>query len=478
MIKILEKYKKHIPTFLFYDYETFGTSPALDKPAQFACVRTDVNFNIIDKSKILFCYPPVDYLPNPEAILITGITPQYTFLKGCNEFYFSKYIHNILNIGNTCIVGYNNIHFDDEITRNIFYRNLIDPYGWSWKKGNSRWDLLNVLRAYYAFRPKGINWPINKFGLPSFKLEDFSKANGISHFLVHDALSDVYATISLAKLLKEKNKRLFQFLFQNRAKKTLLSLININKMQPVFYISGLFGADRSNVSLIAPILWHPKNKNILICIDLTKNIFSLIIYLNSICEKSVHYNKTFSLGLLFVYINRCPILAPVNCLSQKDLNRLSINYEYCYYNLRLLKKSVLLKNRILFLLSYENIVISKDIDLKIYDAFFCNKDKDNINILHQNLPLNYCNNRILFYDNRINEILFRCKARNFPYFLNKNEKNIWFQHCRTVLNKDLIHNYKLNIYTLLKQYSDNRKKILLLKELLIYVKELENYILS
>ncbi|HXK00454.1 MAG TPA: exodeoxyribonuclease I, partial [Buchnera sp. (in: enterobacteria)] len=215
-------------TFLFYDYETFGTNPALDKPAQFACVRTDVDFNIIDRSKILFCYPPIDYLPNPEAVLITGITPQYTLVKGSNEFYFSKYIYNILNIGNTCVVGYNNIRFDDEITRNIFYRNLIDPYDWSWKNGNSRWDLLDVLRAYYALRPQGINWPKNKFGMPSFKLEDISKANKISHILVHNALSDVYATISLAKLLKEKNKRLFQFLFQNRAKKTLLSLININ----------------------------------------------------------------------------------------------------------------------------------------------------------------------------------------------------------------------------------------------------------
>ena len=477
MIKILKKYENYTSTFLFYDYETFGTSPALDKPAQFACVRTDVDFNIIDESKVLFCYPPVDYLPNPEAILITGITPQRTFIEGYNEFYFSKYIHTILNTGDTCIVGYNNIRFDDEITRNIFYRNLIDPYDWSWKNGNSRWDLLDVLRAYYAFRPKGINWPTNKFGMPSFKLEDISKANGISHFLVHDAISDVYATVSLAKLLKETNKRLFQFLFQNRSKKILLRLININKMQPVFYISGLFGATRSNVSLIVPILWHPRNNNILICIDLMKNIFSLTTYLNTICKKQVNYNKIFSLGLLFVYINRCPILAPVNCLSQKDLNRLSINYKYCCENLHSLKKLVLLKNRILFFLNYENAVISKDIDLKIYDAFFCNQDKIKINILHQKLPLNNFNDKILYHDNRINEILFRCKARNFPYFLNRHEKVIWLQHCRTVLNEELIYNYRSHIHTLLKKYGDHRKKIFLLKELLMYIKELENYIL-
>ncbi|MCW5196883.1 exodeoxyribonuclease I, partial [Buchnera aphidicola (Pemphigus obesinymphae)] len=270
MIKVFKKYKKNVSTFLFYDYETFGTNPASDKPSQFACIRTDINFNIIDKPKILFCYPPIDYLPNPEAILITGITPQKTFLDGYNEFYFSKYIYNIFNVGNTCIIGYNNIRFDDEITRNIFYRNLLDPYSWSWKNNNSRWDLLGVLRTYYAIRPNGINWPVNEIGMPSFKLENISKANNISHIAAHDALSDVYATVLLAKFLKEKNAKLFNFLFEIRVKGKLLNLIDINNMKPVFYISGLFGASRSNISLISPILRHPKNNNILLGIDLTK----------------------------------------------------------------------------------------------------------------------------------------------------------------------------------------------------------------
>ena len=34
-------------TFLFHDYETFGTHPALDRPAQFAAIRTDDEFNVI-----------------------------------------------------------------------------------------------------------------------------------------------------------------------------------------------------------------------------------------------------------------------------------------------------------------------------------------------------------------------------------------------------------------------------------------------
>ncbi|XNM88044.1 hypothetical protein ACLK18_11460 [Escherichia coli] len=57
------------------------------------------------------------------------------------------------------ILGYNNVRFDDEVTRNVFYRNFYDPYAWSWQHDNSRWDLLDVMRACYALRPEGINWP-------------------------------------------------------------------------------------------------------------------------------------------------------------------------------------------------------------------------------------------------------------------------------------------------------------------------------
>ncbi|CAL4044046.1 exodeoxyribonuclease I [Buchnera aphidicola] len=478
MIRILKKYKDDTLKFLFYDYETFGTNPALDKPVQFACIRTDVNFNMIEEPTILFCYPPIDYLPNAEAILITGITPQYTFSSGFNEFYFAKNIYNILNTGNTCVIGYNNIRFDDEITRNIFYRNLLDPYYWTWMNGNSRWDLLDVVRAYYAFRPNKINWPINKLGIPSFKLEDISKANNISHFMAHDALSDVYATISLARFLKEKNTRLFQFLFQNRSKKKLLSIINIHNMKPMFYVSGLFGNARSNVSLIVPFLWHPKNKNILIGIDLTKNVLTLISYLNNIYTQPVNYNTIFSLGLIFVYINRCPILAPESCLSKKDLNRLNIDDKYCYKNLHILKNTVLIKKNILFILNFDHVMVSKDIDERIYDAFFCDKDKNIIKRLNRQLPLNSISNRIEFCDDRIKDILFRCKARNFPYFLKNNEKITWLKYCRTILNKELIYNYRSNIEILLKKYSNHIKKNFLLKELLLYVKDLENYIFS
>ncbi|MWR36515.1 exodeoxyribonuclease I, partial [Escherichia coli] len=45
------------PTFLFHDYETFGTHPALDRPAQFAAIRTDSEFNVIGEPEVFYCKP-------------------------------------------------------------------------------------------------------------------------------------------------------------------------------------------------------------------------------------------------------------------------------------------------------------------------------------------------------------------------------------------------------------------------------------
>nr|EIQ9989368.1 exodeoxyribonuclease I [Escherichia coli] len=223
-------------TFLIHDYETFGQHPALDRPAQFAGVRTDADFNIIEEPLVIYCRPSDDYLPQPEAVMITGITPQVALTRGVSEAEFSRQINQMFSVPGTCIMGYNNIRFDDEVSRNIFYRNFYDPYAYSWQNGNSRWDLLDVLRTCYALRPEGINWPENEEGLPSFKLEHLSKANGIEHENAHDAMADVYATIALAKLVKQAQPKLFDYLFQLRNKHKVSALLDIANMKPLVHI--------------------------------------------------------------------------------------------------------------------------------------------------------------------------------------------------------------------------------------------------
>jgi exodeoxyribonuclease-1 len=200
------------PTFYFHDYETFGISPAKDRPAQFAGIRTDADFNLIGEPLVVYCKPPADYLPDPEACLITGITPQKAMKDGLCEADFIRQIHEQFATPNTCVLGYNSIRFDDEVTRYTLYRNFYDPYAYAWQNGNSRWDILDMLRACYALRPEGIEWAFDEEGKPSFRLEKLTVTNGVAHANAHDALSDVLATIEMAKRVKKAQPKLFGYL--------------------------------------------------------------------------------------------------------------------------------------------------------------------------------------------------------------------------------------------------------------------------
>ena len=118
-------------------------------------------------------------------------------------------------------------------------------------------------------RPDGINWPTKEDGSPSFRLEELTKANGIEHAAAHDALSDVLATIELAKLIKQKQPKLYEFIFNLRTKKQVAELIDIHNMTPIVHTSSMIPATQGCTSWMAPMAFHPVNKNAVICYNLT-----------------------------------------------------------------------------------------------------------------------------------------------------------------------------------------------------------------
>ncbi|CAL4325913.1 exodeoxyribonuclease I [Buchnera aphidicola] len=464
-------FKKNELNFLFYDYETFGTHTSLDKPAQFSSIRTNKNLDIIEEPNCLYCFPPDDYFPNAYSILITGITPSYVKKNGLNENEFSKKINDIFSKPNTCIIGYNNIHFDDEITRNILYRNFLDPYEWSWKNNNSRWDLLNIARACYALRPSGIKWPKNESGFPIFNLSKLSKINGISHSHVHDATSDVYATIELAKLIKKKQPKLFDFFFKYRKKNELYKLINVKSFTPIIHVSNYFGSQRNNISCILPLLWDEHNKNILISIDLFKNIKKLITFCKIMSIDNVSSKNLFDLGIILIYLNRCPILAPIESVRKEDTNRLNFNIDLYKRRINLIKKNYFIVNFIkkVLLKINSNSKQHSNVDLQIYDAFFNLYDKKLIKKVSSTEPSFLNKIQLEFKDIRLKKLFFRYKARNFFYILNKNEKKKWLNYCLKKFNFLFKEGYINEIEILLKIYSNDEKKIRLLHDLLKYV---------
>ena len=198
-------------TFLWHDYETFGAVPRRDRPAQFAAIRTDAELNEIGEPIMLYCQPAPDYLPDPQACLITGITPQQCLERGVPEHEFAARSRRRSAQPGTIGVGYNTIRFDDEVTRFLFWRNLIDPYAREWQNDCGRWDLLDVVRMTYALRPDGIEWPRATTAARASGSKHLTRANGLVHEAAHDALSDVRATIALARLIRQRQPKLFDF---------------------------------------------------------------------------------------------------------------------------------------------------------------------------------------------------------------------------------------------------------------------------
>lgn len=466
------------PTFLFHDYETFGKSPALDRPAQFAAIRTDMDFNIIGEPEVFYCQPADDYLPQPEAVMITGITPQLARARGVSEAEFAQRIHALFTVENTCVVGYNNVRFDDEVTRNIFYRNFYDPYAWSWQKGNSRWDLLDVMRACYALRPDGIIWPENEDGLPSFKLEQLTQANGVEHSQAHDAMSDVYATIAMAKLVKTRQPKLFDFLFSHRTKQKINTLIDIPQMKPLMHISGMFGALRGNTSWIAPLAWHPDNRNAIIVCDLAGDITPLL-ELDADALRERLYTPRQQLGELpavpvkLVHINKCPVLAPANTLRPEDAERLGIDRQHCLANLALLRQHAEIREKVVALYAEaEPFTPSQDVDAQLYNGFFSDADRAAMNIIQQTAPANLPALDLTFNDDRITQLLFRYRARNFPGTLDDREQQRWLQHRREALNSERIESFLLELESLANLHDGDNEKMAQLKALYDYAREL------
>ncbi len=428
-------------TFFWHDYETFGIDPQRDRPCQFAGIRTDADFNIVGEPIMAYCQPADDYLPYPEACLITGITPQLAAARGVCEAEFTTLINQQLAEPGTCGVGYNSIRFDDEVTRNLLYRNFYDPYAREWQNGNSRWDIIDVVRAAKALRPEGIEWPVNADGVASFKLEELSKANGIAHEAAHDALSDVHATIAMAKLIKQRQPKLFNYLLNNRYKNTALNLLQLGSFNPLIHVSGRFPARNNSLAMILPLAQHPSNSNEVIVYDLSVDPEPLLaLSAEDIQQRLFVASDALPEGiaripLKTVHINKAPVLAPLSVIRAVDAERLQLDLDLCRANLQRFQAAPPLAKKLseVFTRQYQD--SPNDPDLMIYSGgFFSNSDKAIMTRIRQAKPEKLAEFAADFDDVRLPEMLFRYRARNYPHTLSREDAQLWQQYCRDKLS--------------------------------------------
>ncbi len=423
-------------TFYWHDYETFGLDPVRDRPAQFAGIRTDFELNPIGDPLVIYCQPAMDYLPQPEACLVTGITPQLALQKGIPEAEFIALIHQQMAQAQTCSAGYNNLRFDDEVTRNLLYRNFYDPYAREWQNGNSRWDLIDLTRAARALRPDGIQWPCNEEGVPSLRLEHLTQANGLQHGSAHDALSDVYATIEFARLLKRTQARLFQFVLNNRSKDRVLALLKLGSMQPLVHVSGMYPASTGNLAVVLPLCQHPRNTNGVLVYDLSVDPEPMLSLPADIIHQCVFTaadelpEGLQRIPLKTVHINKCPVLAPMSVLRRQDSERLNIDPGLCQKHLQQIKNSVDLIEKLNLTFTMTAFDEETDPDLMLYSGgFFSEKDRQLIAKIRQTDVDKLAAFRLDFSDRRLPEMLFRYRARNFPKTLTEQEQKRWRCYC-------------------------------------------------
>jgi exodeoxyribonuclease-1 len=425
-------------TFLWHDYETFGTDTRRARPAQFAAIRTDAQLKQIGEPIMLYCQPANDFLPDPQACLITGITPQECLEKGIPEYQFAAQIEQALATPGTVGVGYNTIRFDDEITRFMFWRNLIDPYAREWQNDCGRWDLLDVVRTAYALRPDGIQWPLKPDGKPSFKLTDLTAANGLSHESAHDALSDVRATIALAQLLRSAQPKLFDFCFGLHKKDRVMAELGLpttpTHAKPFWHISGMFAPERGCLALMWPLAMHPGNKNELLAWDLSADPAELAM-LNADQIRLRLFTKTADLPegmsrlpVKSVHLNKSPmVMSNLKVLNPATAERWQINLDQ---QLRHAEKARDLPDMsaIWDRVFKRDAAGPVDVDADLYGGFVGNADRRRLNDLRQCTPEQLAKARPSFDDARLGELLWRYRARNYPQSLNADEAQTWQAH--------------------------------------------------
>ena len=399
-------------TFFFYDLETSGTNPRYDRIMQFAGQRTTLDLEPIGEPVNILIKMTEEVLPSPQAIMVTKITPQDTLRDGISEAEFVRYAQEEIFTPGTIVIGFNSVRFDDEFMRALFWRNFHDPYEWEWRDGRSRWDLLDVVRLTRALRPDGINWPVNDEGRATNRLELLTKMNGLSHEHAHDALSDVYATIAVAKMIRDKHPDLFNYLFKLRDKNEVKNLINLENKKPFVYASGRYPSEFNKTTVAFP-LTSGRHGNVLVY-DLRHNINDLDPENTFPTVKELCFNK-------------CPAVAPLGVLEKDDgWQKIGLDLETVQKNLNdLLKRPDFAEkmrsgqeNRLEFPPADEP-------EAALYDGFLSDQDRIKVEAVRNADSNKLADFHPDFSDERLPVLLLHYKARNFPSSLSEAEAAEW-----------------------------------------------------
>ncbi len=400
---------------------------------QFAGQRTDLELNLVGEPVNILVKLAEDILPDPDAIMITGITPQTTLQDGVTEAEFCKLFFEQVAAPDTIFVGYNTLRFDDEFIRHLLWRNYYDAYEWQWQDGRSRWDLLDVVRMTRALRPEGIKWPMTEDGKPTNRLELITKLNGIDHDNAHDALADVLASIGVARLIRKNQPKLFDWLLKLRGKNDVKKFIETN---PVFvYSSGKYPNETEKTAVVRVL--HTDDAKGALVYDLRVDPSEFAgLTAEELVERWRFTRDPAApprLPVKTLKYNHCPAVSPTGVLSDAGVQeRLKITPDIVNKHLAKLAAMQDLA---------ANIVRARDLlddergehwsrhspeaEAALYDGFVAEGDKRLSGVVRGVKPAEISDYADKFTDRRLHDMLPRYKARNFPEVLTDEERAEW-----------------------------------------------------
>ncbi len=422
-------------SLLFYDLETSGFSPRDQRIMQFAGQRTDLKLKPIGEPYNFLIKLTEDVLPDPDAVLLTGITPQKTIAEGITEADFLKIFHKEIATPGTIFTGFNSIRFDDEFMRFLHYRNFYDAYEWHWADERGRWDLLDVVRMTRALRPQGIKWPFNSDGQPANQLELLTSINKLEHSSAHDALSDVQATIALAQLIRTRQPKLFDFLLGYRGKKEVEKLVTAGN--PFVYTSGKYSSEYEKTTVVTA-LFETSKRNGAVVYDLRHDPSQFVdLSPQELAEMWRHFCSERPcphprLPVKTLQFNRCPAVAPLGVFDSDCQERLKLSLKTIKTNLKIvaehakfidsLKSAIEIMDKQLQAKLLED---DLDVDHRLYDNFFADSDRQAMREVRESEPESLQNLKVDFSDDRLEKLLPLYKARNFPRTLTDHEIKTW-----------------------------------------------------
>ncbi len=382
-------------SFYWYDLETTGLSTRWDRITQFAGQRTDLDLNPVGDPYVTYVRFPPEVLPDPESVLITGITPQRLQAEGISEWEAINRIYALLSKLGTCTIGYNNLSFDDEFIRFALFRNLLPPYKREFNQGNSRFDLYTVVRAAAAMRPGRIQWPTNDEGVISPTLAALALENGIDPSGAHDALRDVQMSIELARLIKRAEPRMWAYLLEHRSRQAVERVLQDGSR---FYlnVSSVYGARRRFAAPVRVLATNPEISSRVLVADLTADLSMLesatpeelneARFLSK--EEAATSNRT-RLAVFEVATNKCPVFVGLDALNNSLADRLQADVDTLNNNIEFLERigQQGLESRLHQMMRASNErplpEADRDVSERLYEGFIERSDERLCETIHQ-----------------------------------------------------------------------------------------------